>query len=151
MIYYEEGSGAILELCCGDNSPSSLALNVERPAWESIENGIINSFKFGGFVRLEVVSPKTSFVRLLSMKSMPKKFRLEVLTRSSNPKEEYLEWWELSDSTFRGAVRFADDDCDARTVCTEISVAEAIFKELYETGDLEVGLSQMRSPWDPKP
>lgn len=85
------------------------------------------------------------------MKSLQGMFRLEVLTRSPNPKEEYLEWWELSESTFRGAVRFGDDDCDARTVCTNISVAEAIFKELYETGDLEAGLFQMRSPWNPKP
>lgn len=151
MIDYEEGSEVILELCCGDSSSSSLALTVERPVWESIEKGITNSFNFGGFVRLEVVSPKTSFISLLSMTSLQGMFRLEVLTRSPNPKEEYLEWWELSESTFRGAVRFGDDDCDARTVCTDISVAEAIFKELYETGDLEAGLSQMRSPWNPKP
>lgn len=151
MIDCDEGSEAILELCYGDASASSLAITVERPVWESIEKGIINSFNVGGFVRLRVVSPKTSFVSLLSMTSLPGKFRLEVLTRSPNPKEEYLEWWELSDSSSRGVVRFGDDDCDARTVCTDMSVAEAIFKELYEKGDLDTSLSQMRSPWNPKP
>lgn len=48
MIYYEEASETILELCYGDNSSSSLAVTIERPVWESIEKGIINSFNFGG-------------------------------------------------------------------------------------------------------
>ncbi|GLU36047.1 MAG: hypothetical protein AB7E55_03695 [Pigmentiphaga sp.] len=150
MIEYEDIS-IHLELSYRDKSMPLLANVVEKPVWESIEKGIKGSFEFGGFVRLAVIAPKTSFVSQLSMKSLPGKFRLEVLTRASNPKEEYLEWWEHSDSTFRGVVRFGDDDWDARTVCTDISVAKAIFKELYETGDLQAGLSQMRSPWNPKP
>ncbi|MFU7545588.1 hypothetical protein, partial [Pseudomonas paraeruginosa] len=102
-------------------------------------------------VRLSVNEPKSSLVRELSMDSLPGRFKLAVLTSSPNPKEEYLEWWGFGDSPFRGVVRFGDDDFDSRTVCTDISIAEAIFKELYETGGLDVGLSQMRSPWNPKP
>ncbi|WP_412548446.1 DUF6911 family protein [Pseudomonas sp. PDM18] len=48
-------------------------------------------------------------------------------------------------------VQFGGDEFDSRMVCTDISVAEVIFKELYETGNLEKGLSQMRSPWNTKP
>ncbi|UJT96813.1 hypothetical protein LSP16_32475 [Pseudomonas aeruginosa] len=77
--------------------------------------------------------------------------KLAVLTSSPNPKEEYLEWWEFGDSPFRGVVRFGDDEFDSRTVCADISIAEAVFKELYETGGLDVGLAQMRSPWNPRP
>lgn len=85
------------------------------------------------------------------MKSLPGSFRINILTRSTNPKEEYLEWWGLDESPYRGMIKFGDDDFDSRTVCTDVSIAEAVFKELYETGDLGVGLSQMRSPWNPKP
>ncbi|MBG4273101.1 DUF6911 family protein [Pseudomonas aeruginosa] len=151
VLDYEDDLEPVLELCRGDNSASSLAVVVEQPVWESIEKGIVNSFKFGGFVRVEVIRPKKSFVRQLSMKSLPGRFRINILTRSTNPKEEYLEWWELDESPYRGMIKFGDDDFDSRTVCTDISIAEAIFKELYETGDLDVGLSQMRSPWNPKP
>ncbi len=42
------------------------------------------------------------------------------------------------DSPFRGVVRFGDDEFDSRTVCADISIAEAVFKELYETGGLVV-------------
>lgn len=151
MNDYEAGSKLTLELCCGINSPSSLAETVVDPVWERVERGVAESFRLGGFVRLEVLSPKTSFVRLLSMKSFPGKFRLDVLTSSLNPKEEFLEWWELESSPYRGSVKFGEDECDARTVCADVLVAEAMFKELYETGDLKVGLTQMRSPWNPIP
>lgn len=151
MNYDEEDNKVYLELCYLDKITPPPAVIVEQPVWESLEMGINKVFVSGGFVRVIVVAPKSSLIRELSMDSLPGRFRLVVLTRSPNPKEEYLEWWELSDSTFRGVVRFGDDDWDARTVCTDISVAKAIFKELYETGDLQAGLSQMRSPWSPKP
>ncbi|WP_426337725.1 hypothetical protein [Pseudomonas aeruginosa] len=106
-------------------------------------------YKFGGFVRLSVNEPQSSLVRELSMDSLPGRFKLAVLTSSPNPKEEYLEWWEFGDSPFRGVVRFGDDEFDSRTVCADISIAEAVFKELYETGGLDVGLAQMRSPGTP--
>ncbi|MFV3329995.1 DUF6911 family protein [Pseudomonas sp. NY15437] len=147
----EKVSGANLELCWGDNLSTSLAITVEQPVWESIERGIFESFNSGGFVRLRVLSPKTSFVSQLSMKSWRGMFRVEVLTRSSNPKDEYLEWWEAGNTSFRGTVRFGDEEFDSRMICTDISVANDIFKELYEKGDLEMGLAQMRSPWNPKP
>jgi hypothetical protein len=147
----EELPLAYLELCYLDKSTSPPAITVENPVWESIEVGIGRVFVSGGFLRVSVMAPKSSFVRELSMKSLPGKFRLAVLTRSDNPREEYLEWWELSDSPYRGVTRIGDDDWDSRTVCSDISIAEEIFKELYEKGDLEMGLAQMRSPWNPKP
>lgn len=151
MSIDEELPQICLELCYLDKLSPPPAVIVEHPVWESIEIGIGRVFASGGFVRVSVIAPKSSFIRELSMDSLPGKYRLAVLTRSDNPKEEYLEWWELSGSAYRGAIRFGDDDWDARTVCFDISIAEEIFKELYEKGDLEVGLAQMRSPWEPKP
>lgn len=71
--------------------------------------------------------------------------------KSLGPKTELLEWWEEGDSPFRGFVRFGDDDWDARTVCSDLAVAQATFKELFDYGDMPTGLLQMRSQWDPKP
>lgn len=150
MIDYEDEARIYLELCYLDKSTPPPAIVVERPVWGSIARGIGKVFMFGGFVRLSVREPQSSLVRELSMDSLPGRFKLAVLTRSSNPKEEYLEWWELADSAYSGVVRFGDDDFDSRMVCADISIAEAVFKELYETGDLNAGLSQMRSPWNPK-
>lgn len=58
ILDYEDDLEPVLELHCGDNSASSLAVVVEQPVWESIEKGIVNSFKFGGSVRVEVIRPK---------------------------------------------------------------------------------------------
>ncbi|MBH9345980.1 hypothetical protein I5K76_30290 [Pseudomonas aeruginosa] len=151
MFDFEDEAPICLELCYLDRSNFPPAVIVENPVWESISEGIRKVYKFGGFVRLSVNEPKSSLVRELSMDSLPGRFKLAVLTSSPNPKEEYLEWGGVGDSPFRGVVRFGDDDFDSRTVCADISIAEAIFKELYETGGLDVGLSQMRSPWNPKP
>ncbi|MFU3392051.1 DUF6911 family protein [Pseudomonas aeruginosa] len=148
---FEDEKPICLEFCYLDRSNSPPAVIVENPVWESISEGIRKVYKFGGFVRLSVNEPQNSLVRELSMDSLPGRFKLAVLTSSPNPKEEYLEWWEFGDSPFRGVVRFGDDEFDSRTVCADISIAEAVFKELYETGGLDVGLAQMRSPWNPRP
>lgn len=141
----------VFELCSGDNSVSSLAVTVERPIWGSIEKAISDVFRSGGFVRLKVVNPQSSFVVQLFLKSFPGRFKIEALTRSSNPKEEFLEWWESPGSSYRGVTMFGDDECDARTVCTDISIAKDFFKELYDVGDLSTCLLRMRSPWNPMP
>lgn len=85
------------------------------------------------------------------MKSIPGQYRVVALTRSDDPKLELLEWWESGNSPFRGVAHFGDDALDLRTVCSDLSVAQILFKELYDFGELEVGLQQMRSQWDPKP
>lgn len=142
---------ANFELCWGNNSPLSLAITVDQPVWASVEEGLEKCFKNGGFIRLTVVSPETSFIRQLSMKSLPGRFRLCVLPRFPKPKEGILEWWEPTDSTFAGVTIFGGDSWDSRTICTNITVAREIFFEFFQTGDLVEGLSQMRSPWNPKP
>ena len=151
MNQEKEGCETVLELCALDNAVTTPAEITVRPEWESIYVALKNAFQNGGFVDLKVLSPKTTFIKQLSMKSLPGKYRLVVLTRSADPKSELQEWWEPSDSTFRGVVRFGDDDWDARTVCTELSVALDTFKELFDYGNLPTGLLQMRSQWNPKP
>jgi len=145
------GCDIMLELCALDNSKHPPAQITERPVWESVGTALEGAFKNGGFVYLKVLGPSQSFINELCMKSLPGQYRLVVLTKSPDPKAELQEWWEQGDSPFRGFVRFGDDDWDARTVCSDLSVAQAIFRELFDCGDLPTGLLQMRSQWNPKP
>lgn len=141
----------ILELCALDNYMEPPAKTIERPVWESVNRALENAFKNGGFVYLKVLGSSASLINELCMKSLPGLYRLVVLTKSSDPKAELQEWWEPTDSPFRGFVRIGDDDWDARTVCSDITVAQVIFKELFEHGEIPSGMLQMRSQWDPKP
>lgn len=148
----EQGGGAVLELRALDKTTPPPAKAIERPCWSDIEHAIGKAFAYGGFVHLSVLQPKMSFIDILDMQSLPGQFRLIVLTKSTDPKAQLLEWWELGDASFRGAIRFGDDDWDARTVCSDIAVAKKVFKDLFDHGELtDAGLSQFRSEWDRKP
>ena len=140
-----------LELCVLDKSCAPPAMTTEAPPWASVSAAIDGVFKNGGFVYLKVILPRDAFVNELCMKSLPGQYRLIVSTRSPDPKAEIQEWWEECDSTFRGTVRFGDDEWDARTVCSDIDVAKKIFRELFDSGELAVGMRKMRSQWEPKP
>ena len=86
------------------------------------------------------------------MESLPKRFRIIALTADEDPKNELLEWWEPEDAGFRGIIHFGDDEWDARTVSSELTVAKKIFNELYEYGKLShETLLDLRSQWNPKP
>lgn len=146
----KEDSSEILELCALDREKNSPAEITERPVWERVSVALTRAYRYGGFVDLRVVFP-SGLVEKLNMTSLPGQYRLTVLTGSDDPKEKLLEWWEEGDSGFRGVIRFGDDDWDSRTVCSDISIAENIFKELFILGDLSSGLLQMRSQWNPKP
>ncbi|MEE1926458.1 hypothetical protein V0R50_31050 [Pseudomonas sp. 148P] len=143
-------SESCLELCTQSGLSKPPAEITRDPVWERVQDALIEVFACGGFVELRVISPRNGFVSELCMKSKKGEYRLIVLTRSADPKSRLFEWWERGDDGYRGMVRFGDDDWDARTVCDDISVACLIFKELFESGDLVSGLSQMRSEWDPK-
>lgn len=141
----------VLELCALDKSMLPPACITEKPVWQSVNEALEGAFKYGGFVYLKVLGKSPCFVRELCMKALPGQYRLIALTTSANPKEEVQEWWEQKDSPFRGVIRFGDDDWDARVVCSDISVAQNLFKKFFDFGDLNEGLLQMRSQWDPKP
>lgn len=151
MIDGEKDTNIVLELCALDNSMHPPAKITERPVWERVSVALESAFKNGGFVYLRVLGKSHSFINELCMKSLPGQYRLVVLTKSLDPKAELLEWWEEGDTPFQGFVRFGDDDWDARTVCSDLSVAKATFRELFDYGDIPIGLLQMRSQWDPKP
>lgn len=85
------------------------------------------------------------------MKAIQGKYRMIALTRSDDPKMQLLEWWEPSDSSFRGVVKMGDDEWDLRTVATDLTFAKSLFHEIYITGDLKSGVLQFRSQWEPKP
>lgn len=143
----------ILMLYASDKSMTSpLAFKKERPYWQDIKKAINKSFKYGGWVRLEVLRPEDSYIKLIDMQVNPRQFRLIALTRDKDTKKELLEWWEPGDAPFRGMVRFGDDEWDARTSSSDISVAENVFHDLYESGQLSPEILQdFRSQWDPKP
>ena len=38
----------------------------------------------------------------------------------------------LDESPYRGMIKFGDDDFDSRTVCTDVSIAEAVLKSFMK-------------------
>jgi hypothetical protein len=117
----------------------------ENPIWERIECAIDNVFNYAGGVRLGVEEPKNSIVKRLSIEANPGKYRLYALMRSINTGKRLYVWWEAEDKEYRGDILIDDDEWDARSVCTDISIAKNYFYNIFESGDLrEDYLSQMR-------
>ena len=50
---------------------SPLAFKRERPYWHDIEKAINKSCKYGGWVRLAVLRPKNSSIKLIDMQVNP--------------------------------------------------------------------------------
>lgn len=131
---------------------SPLAKKTERPNWICIEVALKNSFDYDGYARLDVLFPDDSYIKTLGVKSCGGQIRIVITTRDEDPKNEILEWWQAELTPFRGTIHFGDDDWDARTVCDKLTVAEEIFRELYEEGALSgETLLMFRSPWSPMP
>lgn len=135
------------------NKSMSSTENTAHPIWWRINKGIEDVFQFGGRARLGLLEPRDGFVYKLSMASLAGKYRLIAFTNAPDPRDELYEWWEPGNTHFRGKVYFEEDewDWDARTVCTDLAVAKAMFRELFDYGDLREGIKQMRSSWDRKP
>lgn len=151
MMHCDENSSVIFELCALDKSKGPLAETTVHPEWERVNSALIKAFESGGFVDLKVLSPETAKIKKINMKSVFGKYRLTVLTNCSDPRMELLEWWEPGESAFRGNECLGDDEWDARTICSDIKIAQEIFRELFTSGGLSENLTQMRSQWDPKP
>jgi len=142
----------VLELCALDKTDTPPARSIERPQWEQIYRAIQRAYSNGGFVHVRVLKSENSYINQLSLVALPNQLRLIALTRDDNPKNELLEWWEPGDAPFRGTVRFGDDEWDSRTVSSDVRVAEKIFHDLYENGQLSPeALENFRSQWNPKP
>ena len=133
---------------------------VERPVWSRVEMRIERAFQFGGTVRLHLGKFSSERSRgftskeFLAMESLPGKYRLifSPELRSLSEKSNLREWWESGDAPFRGTVLFGDDEWDARTVCSDITVVKQMFKDYFDNGKLtELGYSQMLSGWNRKP
>lgn len=148
----ENNTLAVLEFGARDRATPTYQFATERPHWNQIEQSIDRVYHNGGVATLSVLHPALAFTNTLSMTALPGRFRLVVLTKFIDPKDELREWWEPGDEPFRGLERFGDDDWDARTICTDVSVAKQIFKDLLVHGELtESSFGQMRSNWNPKP
>ena len=148
----ESNTLAVLEFGARDRATPIYQFATERPNWNQVEQSIDRVYDNGGVAKLSVLHPALAFTNVLDMTALPGRFRLVVLTKFIDPKDELREWWEPSDEPFRGLERFGDDDWDARTICTDVSVAKQIFKDLFDHGELtESSFRQMRSNWNPKP
>lgn len=134
-----------------ESMETMVSAKIENPRWDQLETHIKNAFQHGGRVRLEVLHPDDSYVKEIVMDAIPSQFRIVILTRDENPKNELLEWWEEGSSSFRGMVQIGDDDWDARTVGSDVRVAEKIFKNIYSGKGFELkGFGEFRSQWDPR-
>lgn len=98
------------------------AITIETSAWETAENGFSKFFRLEGFW-FSVVDPEGSFVKESSMKTLPGRFSLSAVTRSSVLNAKLLVWWELNGSSFRGETRLGDGDWDSRTICEDVCEA----------------------------
>lgn len=90
----------------------------------------------------------------IDMTSKAGRFRLIIVLpkENQNQKKNIREWWEDGDGPFRGTERFGDDDWDDRTVCTDVSVAENMFKDFFDHGGVtDSMLKQTISVWERKP
>jgi hypothetical protein len=150
----------VLWLEASDKEQMLSGASTEHPVWSHVEKRIERAFKFGGMVRLHVGRPSRSgnlefeYFQFLGMDSFPGKFRLifSPEMKSLNEKLDRLIWWESGDTPYRGTELFGDDEWDARTICSDLTIAKQIFKDLFEHGGLtECSFNQMRSAWNPKP
>lgn len=153
----------VLTLSATDKEFEFSGSNAETPDWSHVEICIKRAFQFGGRVQLDTQDPSLigsgltrtpwwTYTVGIAMESKVGRARLIATTKRLNEKGSLREWWEPGDSPFRGTERFSDDEWDARTVCTDVSVIKKIFKDLFDHGELtEPSFSQMRSVWDRKP
>ncbi|WP_155976309.1 DUF6911 family protein [Novispirillum itersonii] len=151
MIKNKKDGPTIFELSYLIKINDHSSKNIINPKINETRAALECAFENGGYVHLDIYSEDGFFLERLDMTSIGKKYRLVYLRFYCDYKEQLYEWWEPGDSPFRDFVRFGDDNWDARTVCSDISVAQDIFEELLTSGDLISGLLQMRSDWNPKP
>lgn len=142
-----------------DKSSPLSGCHIEDPNLEEIRERVGLAFKYGGLVRLnvgikDVNNNLFTIYASLAMDSLPGLYRLiySPEEKTSLEKSNLYEWWEAGDGPFRGMIAFGDDDWDARTVSTDLDIANNTFKDMYENSCLtEISMVQMRSVWDRKP
>ena len=141
-------------LLCSYNEAmdSPLASKIERPYWNDVDIYINNAFKYGGYVILELLNNEEVYITKIRMYSNPGQFRVVATTNDPDQKKRLLEWWEPGEESFRGKVRFGDDEWDSRTSSSDLSIVKSIFLDFYENGKLSSEeFKNFRSTWDPKP
>lgn len=142
---------------CDKFNADELGISMASPIWERVESRIFRAFEFGGQVKLWAASidddEKFRLHTHLGMESHPGECRLIYSPQKElGGRSKIREWWEPGDEPFRGTTNFLDHEWDDRTVCRDVSVALAMFRDFYEHHDLtETSLSQTRSVWDRKP
>ena len=146
----ERDTAVLLRLSAVNNAIPRSGETTNKPVWSRINGALKSAFLHGGSVDLTRFDDGRA-IAWLDMSALPGKFRLILNVENQDPKEGLYEWWEPGDAPFRGVVRFGDDDWDARTVCSDLAVAQTVFLEFFETGELSQGISSMLSVWSRRP
>ncbi|MCT8271754.1 DUF6911 family protein [Xanthomonas translucens] len=141
----------VFELRSLDKSISPLVKVIENPWWDEIGDAIKRCYENDGFVKLEIILPKSGYINKISMNSSSGMFRVVAITNDEDAKRQLLEWWDPNLTEYRGLVKFGEDNWDSRTISKDLVAAQNIFLEFYETGDLGLdSLNNMRSQWERK-
>ncbi|MGM9427280.1 DUF6911 family protein [Hydrogenophaga sp. MI9] len=151
-MMFTENEEYALELRSLSKGEPPPAKAIEHPSWNQIQDEIEKAFTLGGWASLDVRLPSNAYFKKICVYANPGQFRIVVLTRDEDPKNELLEWWHPDDDSFSGMARFGDDDWDSRTIGEDIHFAIDVFHDLYKNGQLSaVTLKNFRSQWNPKP
>ena len=140
------------------NSASSRGITPVNERGE-IHRAIHFVFLNGGAVQLstgtEVDAPRSGLVQrdMIEMLAVPGKFRLIASPfKALGERSTMREWWEPSETGFRGNEKFGEDEIDSRKLCADVRWADELFAEFFEhQGISKKILDSTLSVWTPKP
>lgn len=123
---------------------------IENPPVDVVEDAVRRVFNNGKILDVTIPEGQGLLLRRLTMVSKSGECRFTADLYHEDHRQAFLEWWESKGAVFRGASRYGDDYFDDRTVCRDVAVAVALFREVIDVNGLsEMTLSQFLSEWDP--
>lgn len=123
---------------------------VDNPSNDVVEDAVRHVFSNGKILDVTIPEGQGSLLHRLTMVSKAGECRFTANLYHEDHRQAFLEWWEPKGAAFRGASRYGDDYFDDRTVCRDMAVAVALFREVIDINGLSgASLSQFLSEWDP--
>ncbi len=113
---------------------------VDEPVWSRVDEAIDCVFEYGGSVTLTSASTDIDipdryreFDRIV-IEANVERYRFIVFPQEEivAGKFNYREWWQPGDLPYQGTEEFNDHPWDTRTVCTDIAIAKAFFKDFFD-------------------
>ncbi|HDS1581222.1 TPA: hypothetical protein QEL15_003328 [Stenotrophomonas maltophilia] len=123
---------------------------IENPPVDVVEDAVRRVFNNGKILDVTIPEGHGLLLRRLTMVSKSGECRFTADLYHEDHRQAFLEWWESKGAPFRGGSRYGDDYFDDRTVCRDVAVAVALFREVIDVNGLsEMSFSQFLSEWDP--